>query len=272
LPQLSQSEKEEAAQRLEGLAKSLENSDPETAAALEDAARALQQGGDPDALRAAAEKIEQVESEIAAQDEVAASRADLADLRDELADAKQGLQEADGTRAGQAGSNPGSKQGRGGAGQQGTQGSGQGRQGQGQSQNQGAQGQRGRGGAGNPSGTVSGANSPTADPAAGGPGTPAGSGNNPSTEVSDSQVFDPIFGNTSERIQVEGERQAGGRESTIGNREGSGAEGAVTVPYRTVYPAWSARAARSVQTLPIPASLRSYVRSYFASLAPPPAP
>jgi tetratricopeptide (TPR) repeat protein len=270
LPQLSQSEKEDAAQRLEAFAKSLENSDPETAAALKEAAGALKEGGDPEALRGAAEKLDEAAAKIAAQDEIAASRADLGDLREELADAKEALENAEGTRAGEAEGQSPDRTGR-----PGNEGEGQGQRGEGQSpgQNQGgAQNQQGQRGAGSPSGTVSGANSPTADPATGGPGTPSGSGNNPSTEVSESEVFDPIFGNTAERIQAEGERQAGGRETTVGNREGGGAGGPVTVPYRSVYPAWSARAARTVQTLPIPASLRSYVRSYFASLAPPPSP
>ena len=100
------------------------------------------------------------------------------------------------------------------------------------------------------------------------PGTANGTGNNPSKAGDDAPIFDPIFGQEiADRLRVSGTNQ-GGRDTELGTQIGQGRDGEILIPYSFVYPEWSARAARSVDTLPIPASLRAFVRSYFRSLAP----
>ena len=247
-------EKQEAADRLDQLAGSLESTDSQLSGDLAEAAEGLR-SGDDSSLEQAADALERAASEIEGD------RA-LGEARSEIADARSGLNEA--TKASQGG---------GPQGQPGGNQPSEGAQG-----NQGAQGDQGGPGgqgnqAGNPSGQVGGTNAPTGSPATGGPGAPNGSGNNPSAGIGDSPVFDPILGGEiSERLQAEGQRQAGGRQTLEGSQTGLGQEGDVQIPYRYVYPAWSSRAARTIEVTPVPASVRSFVRSYFTALAPAPTP
>jgi hypothetical protein len=87
--------------------------------------------------------------------------------------------------------------------------------------------------------------------------------------VGESQIFNPILGGEpAERLQAEGNVDPSGEQTVTGRQLGQGAEGNALVPYREVYPEYSSRAARTVEQLPVPASLRTFVRSYFESLAP----
>ncbi len=113
-----------------------------------------------------------------------------------------------------------------------------------------------------------GTNANTLPPGRGGAGNANGTGNNPSRPGDDPPVYDPIFGaEIAEQIRVSGANQ-GGRAQEIGTQIGRGTHGEILIPYSYVYNAWSDRAARSVDTLTIPASLRAFVRSYFRSLEP----
>ncbi|HVL51314.1 MAG TPA: hypothetical protein VM754_07445, partial [Actinomycetota bacterium] len=119
------------------------------------------------------------------------------------------------------------------------------------------------------SGVVGGSSAATGGQATGGPGRPQGTGNNASTEVGESPIYNPIPGSDpAERIQARGDVDPSGEQSVTGRQLGPGAGGDALVPYREIYPEYSNRAARAVEQMPVPASLRTFVRSYFESLAP----
>jgi len=245
--ELSQAERSEASERLSQLSESLQGIDPGLAAAMQAASSALAEAGDPRAVAAAAEALTAAQAGMAAQEAVAATSASLGALGEQLAAAQSALAQGASPGPGQgAGQGPGEGQGQG-------QGSGQG----GQNQGQGV----GAGGAG-------GTNANNAQGATGGAAQPDGTGNNASRSTGDAPVYDPIFGrDVADRLRVSGTNQ-GGRDTELGTQIGAGTDGEILIPYSFVYPEWSARAARSVDTLAIPASLRSFVRAYFRSLAP----
>ncbi|MGH2734926.1 MAG: hypothetical protein ACRDKZ_05055 [Actinomycetota bacterium] len=233
----SEEQLQSAGERLNELAGALQSSDPALSSAIESAAAALASGqADPDALAQAAEAWSESQGRIAAQEAVASAGARLGSLQ-------QGLAAAAAAQAqGQA------------------QGQGQG-QGQGPGQGPGSPGsQAGQGGS-------AGTNAPFGNPATGGAAQPDGSGFNPSN-TKGAPVYDPVFGSgVAERLRVTGNR-SGKREQIVGFEKGGGKKSPILVPYEQVYAQWSARAARSVEVLSIPASLRALVRDYFESLAP----
>ncbi|MDP9069334.1 MAG: hypothetical protein M3N53_13455 [Actinomycetota bacterium] len=250
MDQLGAGERNAAAERLQQLAESVQAMDPELAAALAAASTALSDGGDPEALADAASALAATLGAIAAQESVAASAASLGALGDQLAAAQAALAQAGQGQGQAAGEGEGA-----GAGQ-----------GQGQGQGQGAGGQNQGTGVG--AGGAAGTNANSATGATGGAAQPDGTGRNASKPSDDAPIFDPIFGDEiAERLRVGGNNQ-GGRDTELGTQIGAGRDGHILIPYSYVYPEWSARAARTVDTLAIPASLRSFVRAYFRSLAP----
>jgi hypothetical protein len=148
------------------------------------------------------------------------------------------------------------------------QGSGQGQgQGQGQGSGQGQGQGSGQGqGAGSPSGQVGGTNAPTGQ-GQGGAGTPNGSGNNPSVDLTlgDVEIFDP--GTPGEQIDAGGRPTGNDPGQTTGQGDTTSRAGGAYVPVADVLADYQARATEALESTDIPPSLRALVRDYFDRLA-----
>ena len=252
---LSGKQRDAAADRLNRFSDSMQGVDDPLSSAMQDAAAALAAAGDPAALGRAASALSASAANIAAQESVAASAAQLGTLGEQLAAAQAALAQAQAR-----GETPG-------LGDMGLGNQGLG-EGQGAGQGQGAGGNQGQQGTTAGGGGAQGTNADSARGATGGAAQPDGPGSNRSSDSGDAPVFDPVFGqDIADRLRVSGVDQ-GGRKTDLGTQIGSGRKSEVLIPYSSVYSAWSSRAARTVDTLTIPASLRAFVRSYFDSLAP----
>lgn len=250
---LSEDERQKAADDLEELAESLQGSEPELSAALSSAAGALRSGSNSGELSGAAEAAAETEGRLETQEALSASRSELSESRGRLSESRRGTESGSEGSAGERDGESSTERGEGGSGsEEGSQG------GSGESEGSGGEGS----GEGEGQGTVG--QSGTSSNSAGG----QGQGQGPSG-LGDSRIYDPIFGGQlSESLRAEGEILDGRQENTGGKGSGPSSTGQVLIPYRYTYPEWSARASRSVEVLPIPASMRSFVRSYFNSLAP----
>lgn len=256
LPRLATDERAEAADRLDQMAANLETTDTDLAEDLRDAAAALREGDDPGALDTAAESAREAQKRISGQESLSSARTALQEARASLQEASERI--ASGAAQG---SGDGSDQRPGGSQQGEEAGEGEGSSGEGGSGSTPGTGQRSGSSAGNGEG----------DGASGQSGEGAGSGGREGgTGASDvdTRVFDPILGGEiAEELRVKGELGEG-PQTTMGREPGLTSPGRILIPYSSVYPAWSARAARTVEVLPIPASLRSFVRDYFTALEP----
>ncbi|MGH9183472.1 MAG: hypothetical protein ACRDZ9_06650, partial [Acidimicrobiales bacterium] len=138
---------------------------------------------------------------------------------------------------------------------------------QGPGQGRGRDGNQGRGqGGGGASGRVGGTNTRTGT-GQGGPGTPGGTGRNPSGGIQvggDATIYDPEAG---DQLIVGGRPNAGGRSETVGRGDGPTRAGATRVPLADALPRYDAEATRALDRLAISPSLRALVRLYFDSLA-----
>lgn len=260
LGELSEEERQKAADDLEGLAESLQASEPQLSEALSEAADALRSGSSSGELSAAAEAARDTEARLEAQEDLSASRSELSESRGRLSEAQGQIEQGSEGSAGE-------EDGEGSSGDQGSE-NGESSSGSGSeegSQGSGAEGSEGSEGQGSDEGEGQGTGQSGTSPESGGG---QGQGLGPSG-LGDSPIYDPIFGGElSESLQAEGEILDGRRETTGSTGSGPTFNGQILIPYRYTYPEWSAQASRTVEVLPVPASLRSFVRAYFSSLAP----
>lgn len=126
---------------------------------------------------------------------------------------------------------------------------------------------QGQGAGSSPAGEVAGAAPGQGDAAAqGGPGTVgAGRKKNYGTEV-ETDVYSPIDrGEVSDRLQVDTEGD--GQGEVVGRGEAPSRRGESIVPYAQVLPEYLSEAADSLSSLRLPPSLRGIVQKYFDKLA-----
>jgi hypothetical protein len=242
-----------AAARLSAFSESMQGVDDSLSSAMREAATAVAAAGDPQALGRAASALESSAASVAAQETVTATAAQLGTLGEQLAAAQAALAQAQAR-----GEQPGIDEDL----ALGTQDFGEA---PGEEPVPGAKGEQGTGSEGE---GARGTNVDGAQGGTGGSGQAGGSGDGRSGDSGDASVFDPVFGREiADRLRVSGVDQ-GGRRTDLGTQIGAGRKSDVLIPYSYVYSAWSSRAARTIDTLTIPASLRAFVRSYFESLAP----
>ena len=101
----------------------------------------------------------------------------------------------------------------------------------------------------------------------GGPGTPDGTGDNPSVGLQTATVFDPPPATTAgQQLNVNGQ-QGEGPTQQAGKVDGPSQRNTAQVPLADVLPRYTAEATRALGQLNIPPSQRALVQSYFSSLA-----
>ncbi len=279
-------------QALQQASQALANIDPKLAAKLAQAADALK-NGKPDAAKQAlddaANQIGDAAQAIAAQQQLQKALAQVQDGEQQVAQAGQPTPgpraratavAGAGNGTPSAGGTPIPAAGTPGAGQSGNQASGT--PGAGQSGNQ-ASGTPGAGSQpgsnkGNPSGGNSGTNPDANQPAA---------GSGPGSGLSSERVYAPEPGQNpvGTPLPIDNNSNGGGGSGTgkpigsgsggagtgtgPGSSTGNGSGNPPTVPYGQVYKQYSDQANSDLQNSYIPQNLKSYVRDYFTSLAPP---
>jgi hypothetical protein len=271
------------AQQLEQLATGQEVANPDLAAALSDAAAALQAGdtaGARAALGEAAAAQDAASASVAAQDAAADGAARVGDAQAQLDQQASGEASGDPSKGqqgqGQAPPCPDDDGGKGDAstttvrcvpGQGQGQGSGQG-QGQGQGSGSGSGSGRGSGsGSGSgASGNVGGSSAPTGS-GQGGVGRPNGSGNNPSVGLDTSGQNGPVVYDPGDQLDAGGVNGGTDPGQTVGRGNGQTGSGAAFVPLSDVIADYRDRAGRAVERADIPPSQRDLVRDYFDTLA-----
>jgi hypothetical protein len=271
LPGMSDSERSDAAERLEALAATQEAGDPATADLLREAAQAIRDGDIAttqarlgEAGQASAEAAGEASAQAAAG-EAAQAAADAGERLQQARDGQPGQGEGQGQGQGQGqgeGQGSGEGQGRGqGSGQGQGQGSGQG-QGQGQGSGQG-QGQ-GQGAGGSPSGNVNGGGGSSAQGGQGGQGTGTGhtdGSGGPDTDT----IFDPAHGTGGETGSVGG-GTGSGQGGTIGTTDGQTNSGSANVPVSRVIDDYTRQATDAMNNPAVPPSIRALVLAYFNQL------
>lgn len=262
---LSERKRADAADRLAGVARTAEATNPALGAALRDAARALRSGGSAsEALSRAAGAQRSAVSSAAASDRLTAALSRVGQLREGLAGAAGGGAQDDGQ--GRAGEGEGEGNGAGeGSGQGGTPGlgdaTGQGAAGAGFGEGGGL----GEGGAGSIERTRDGGLAQV--PSDFGSTGSSSYGLNPGDQVARGGVYDPgSLSSSGIEEQITGQLGEGGEEDLLPGARGVGERGEVLVPFHEVLPHYRRAFVRAVQTEAIPISLRTLVRDYFAAL------
>lgn len=251
LPEMTASEREAAAQRLDDLAATQEVGDPATADALHQAADALREGdiaGAQARLGEAAQAHGRAASE-AAQQTAAAEAAQAA------ANAGEQLDGGEGQSAGQ-GSGQGQGQGDG-------QGQGQG-QGDGQGSGSGSGQGSGSGSGGSPSGGVGGGSGSPGSGGQGGQGAGTGhqdGGGRPDLDT----IYDPAHGGGGDTGSVGG-GTGSGQGGTVGTTDGRTNSGSSRVPVSDVLDRYARQATDAMNNQSIPPAMRALVLAYFNQL------
>lgn len=250
LSSLTAEQMESLAEQLEQLATSLQETDPELAGQLQEAAEALHQG-DPGsaqlALSQAAGRLAQTSQQIARSRAARQAAARVGEGRQRMLQPGRTAQASQGQ-----GQGSGSGQGQG-------QGQGTG-SGQGQGQGQGAGGGAGRGEGGGDAGTGSEAGN-----------SPIGQGNDPGDagERGYEQIYAPqhLGGSEGEDVLLDPSGQPGDEVIGQGNIA-PGQEASSTVPYSEVYQEYAESFRQDLSSGEIPPSFRQMVRDYFSALEP----
>ncbi|MEQ1872450.1 MAG: hypothetical protein ABL953_01885 [Ilumatobacteraceae bacterium] len=251
LPNLSDAERADAAERLEDLAATQEAGDPATADALREAAQSLREGnvsGAQARLGEAGQANAQASSDAAQQTAASDAAQAAANAGEQLGNAGEGQSAGQGQGQGQGqGSGSGSGQGQG-------QGSGSGS----------GQGQGSGGAGGNPSGPVGGGSGSSGDGGQGGQGS--GTGHTDGSGGPDlDTIYDPAHGSGGETGTVGG-GTGSGDGGTVGTTNGQTNSGSSQVPVRDVLDSYSRQATDAMNNPSVPPAIRALVLAYFNQL------